>query len=247
MVKLSLNNPFSDAPVYYREVTGSTMDDAKNDASSGISHGTIYRAGFQEKGRGRIRGREWNSESGLNLMFTIVLRRSEIQQELNFLPLIAGVSLTRAVGEVSRLDFKLKWPNDLLLGGFKCAGILCEADSEYFYCGIGVNCNQKDFPLVIKDRATSLSKLCLREIDLDELQSSIIRKFKYYLESGDLWRSDLEDLLYKRDQIIEIIPGQAGSDKKITGKNLGIGADGQLIVELFDGKLVEIYAGEIEM
>lgn len=247
MDKISIDNPFSDAPVYYRDVTGSTMDDAKKNASSGILHGTIYRAGFQEKGRGRIRSREWRSEKGLNLMFTLILKRSELTQDLNFLPLMAGVSLTKAAGDVCGSEFHLKWPNDLVHRGLKCAGILCEADSEYFYCGIGVNCNQKEFPPEIAATANSLCNISHREINLDELHISILQKFKEYLESGNLWRSDLEALLYKKNEIIEIMQGQAPSDEKIVGKNLGIGADGQLIVDLLDGNLVEIYAGEIEL
>jgi BirA family biotin operon repressor/biotin-[acetyl-CoA-carboxylase] ligase len=154
MVKLDINNPFSDAPVYYREVTGSTMEDSKKDASRGIVHGTVYSASFQENGRGRIKGRDWISKKGLNLMFTLVLRRSDLKQELNFMPLIAGVSLVSAVCLYTGEDFHLKWPNDLLYNGKKTAGILCEADSEYFYCGMGINCNQIDFNDFIKEHAT---------------------------------------------------------------------------------------------
>ena len=97
------------------------MDDSKNASSGEILHGTVFRAGYQEKGRGRIRGREWKSSSGQNLMFTLVLKRSELTYELNHMPLIAGIALTTAVRKYLELDFKLKWPNDLLYSGKKCA------------------------------------------------------------------------------------------------------------------------------
>lgn len=242
-----MHNPFSDAPVYYREVTGSTMEDSKSDASRGIIHGTVYRAGFQQRGRGRIKGRIWESEKGQNLIFTVVLKRENLKQELNFLPLIAGVALAGSVGELTGRNFELKWPNDLLYKGCKTAGILCEADSEYFYCGMGINCNQKEFPEVINNSATSLFNIIKEKIILDDLLSLILKHFKLYLESGSLWRSELNEILYKKNEIIEVLQGQAGSSLKIRGKNLGIGEDGQLILEQSEGKLMEIYAGEIEL
>jgi BirA family transcriptional regulator, biotin operon repressor / biotin---[acetyl-CoA-carboxylase] ligase len=247
MNRIQIDNPFSDAPVYYRDVTDSTMDDSKNDASEGILHGTVYRAGFQKKGRGRIRGRRWFSTKGLNLTFTLVLKRQELKHELNLMPLIAGMAVTASVCELTGKKFQLKWPNDLLYKGMKCAGILCEADSNYFYCGIGVNCNQTDFAEGIRQNTVSLCEITRSEIDLNKLQTLILKQFRYFLETGDLWRSQLDNFLYKKNDIIEVQQGQADSEDIISGKNIGIGADGQLLIEQSDGKIVEIYAGEIEM
>ncbi|MBI9100663.1 MAG: biotin--[acetyl-CoA-carboxylase] ligase, partial [Spirochaetaceae bacterium] len=197
MEKMNINNPFYEAPVYYRDVTGSTMEDSKKDASRGIFHGTVYRTSYQESGRGRIRGRNWLSTKAQNLMFTLVLKRSKLDFELNYLPLIAGAALTSAVRDYCGKIFYLKWPNDLIYNGKKCAGILCEADSEYFYCGIGVNCNQIEFPTEISHKTISLKSIVNSDIDLDNLNTLILRKFKYFLEKGDEWRNSVESFLYK--------------------------------------------------
>jgi len=242
-----MDNPFSDAPVYYRDETGSTMDDSKNAASAGIQHGTVYRAGFQKNGRGRVKGRNWFSEKGLNLTFTMVLKRGELKHNLNLMPLIAGVALTHSVSELIGKRFDLKWPNDLLYNQMKCAGILCEADSNYFYCGIGVNCNQKSFPEEIVKTTISLSQIVRSEIDLNQLQILILGNFRYFLESGDQWRTYFDRSLFRKNEIIGINRGQAESKDLIIGKNMGIGDDGQLLVEQSDGKVVEIFAGEIEL
>ncbi|MDA3810173.1 MAG: biotin--[acetyl-CoA-carboxylase] ligase [Spirochaetaceae bacterium] len=242
-----LQNPFSDAPVYYRDVTGSTMDDSKKKSSRGIHHGTVFQAGFQESGRGRIRGREWFSDKGVNLIFTLVLKRSEIHHELNFLPLIMGIGLTSAVCNLTGEKFHLKWPNDLLYKGRKTAGILCEADSDYFYCGIGLNCNQVEFPLSIKEKVTSLKLITGNSINITKLLIRILRQIQFYLESENLWRENLETFLYKKEEMVEVLIGQAGKGISIIGKILGIGENGQLLLEQNDGIVKEIYAGEIEL
>ncbi|MBN2655765.1 MAG: biotin--[acetyl-CoA-carboxylase] ligase [Spirochaetales bacterium] len=243
----NLNNPFPDAPVYYREVTDSTMDDSKKTAETGIRHGTVFTADFQKQGRGRIKGRVWQSGKGENLMFTLVLRRDELIQELHHLPLIAGAALLIAVEKITGELFNLKWPNDLLFRGKKCAGILCEADSRYFYCGMGINCNQRNFPGEIKDKSTSLGNIIEADINRDAVLLEVLSSFSSLLKSGDLWRSLVGDKLFHSGLKIEVRSGQAGSEKSVIGINRGLGEDGQLLIEDESGSIHEIYAGEIEI
>lgn len=244
-------NPFTDAPVYYREVTGSTMEDSKNAAAEGILHGTVFMAGFQEKGRGRIAGRKWLSEKGENLLFTLVLRRTELVHELNHMPLLAGAALLSAVeimaGTGKSENFRLKWPNDLLYNGRKCSGILSEADSEYFYCGMGVNCNQRKFPGDLEGRGISLSQISGREIAPLELLILVLKQFRRYLDGGELWRDKLMEKLFLYGAPVEVLTGRPGDEKRLSGINMGIGRDGQLLVKGSDGSIKEVYAGEIEI
>lgn len=223
------------------------MDDSKKEASSGILHGTVFRAGYQSQGRGRISGRNWYSLKGQNLLFTLVLRRAMLIHELNHMPLLSGAALLSAVSETTGLEFCLKWPNDLLYKGKKCAGILCEADSEYFYCGIGVNCNQVDFPGDISEKSSSLKLITGRDVSADELLIGILQQFKHLLEAGELWRNIIEKSLNKLGEVINVNAGRADSEEIIKGINRGIGEDGQLLVEKPDGSVSEIYAGEIEI
>jgi len=243
----NLPNPFSNGQVYYRDVTGSTMDDSKKKALDGILHGSIFIAEFQEKGRGRVKGRSWQSGKGESLMFTLVLRRDRLTQELHHMPLLAGAALINASSRYCGEDFSLKWPNDLLFMGKKCAGILCEADGEYFYCGVGINCNQTGFPPEIRDKATSLKIIQGREVDRLSFLWTILDSFKSLLEAGSSWRSVIDSHLYLDGQYMEVLSGQAGSGKIIRGINLGIGEDGQLLIKDERGIVNEIYAGEIEI
>ncbi|MCP4163244.1 MAG: bifunctional biotin--[acetyl-CoA-carboxylase] synthetase/biotin operon repressor, partial [Deltaproteobacteria bacterium] len=139
----------------------------------------------------------------------------------------------------------LKWPNDLLFNGKKTAGILCEADDAYFYGGIGVNCNQVQFPEGLQ-AATSLLQISGAEIDLSALLIRILERLKYYSVKANPWRENFDKILYKKGEMIEIREGQAVEGTLIRGKNLGIGSDGQLLIECKDGNIEEIYAGEIE-
>ena len=247
MQRLDISNPFSDASVYYRDVTGSTMDDSKKDSSKGILHGTVYQAGFQKKGRGRIKGRKWVSDAGLNLTFTLILKRSDLKHELNLMPLLMGTGLTSALTQMTGKEFKLKWPNDVLYNGRKTAGILCEANSEYFFCGIGVNCNQVEFPEDLADKAVSLKKLTGLSIEHSSLLKIILKEIHLYINSGDMWRENLEKQLYKSGEFVEVYEGRADASTVIKGEILGIGEDGQLLLRQLNGIISEIYAGEIEL
>jgi len=223
------------------------MEDSKKKAREGILHGSLFIAEFQEKGRGRITGRTWQSGKGENVMFTLVLRKERIAQELHHMPLLAGAALVKAASLYCGDSFSLKWPNDLLYEGKKCAGILCEADGEYFYCGIGVNCNQTEFPPEIREKATSIKIILGKEVNRMSLLRTILDSIKSLLESGNLWRSIVDRHLYLSGQYMEVLSGQAGSGKIIKGTNLGIGEDGQLLIKDEKGIIREIYAGEIEI
>ena len=72
-VQLDIANPFGAAPVYFIEETGSTMEEAVMLAERGVPAGTVIRAGFQSRGRGRIPGRVWSADAGGNLLFTLIL------------------------------------------------------------------------------------------------------------------------------------------------------------------------------
>lgn len=243
----NLENPFFDAPVYYREVTDSTMKDSKRMADKGIPHGTVFLSDFQSNGRGRIKGRKWISHKGENLLFTLVLNRNMIEQEIHHMPLLAGAALLDAVQKYTGSSFSLKWPNDLLWRGKKCSGILCEADNVYFYCGIGVNCNQKNFPDELKNKSSSLKMINGENIETSRLLEQILNSFHKLLNGGESWRNFVEKSLYRTGEIIEVLMGQADSGSLIRGINMGIGEEGQLLLRDKKGVIHEIFAGEIEI
>jgi BirA family biotin operon repressor/biotin-[acetyl-CoA-carboxylase] ligase len=141
------------------ERVGSTNDAAAAWARAGAPEGAVVLAEAQEQGRGRV-GRTWHSPPGENLYLSLVLRPPRPPHVLPPLTLAAGLAvfdLCAALG----LGPELKWPNDVLLGGKKVAGVLTEMSSEaervlHVVLGLGLNVNATKFPPALRDRATSL-------------------------------------------------------------------------------------------
>jgi len=143
-----------------RTAVPSTNDEAKSLARAGAPPGTAVIAGAQTAGRG-TKGRAWASPPGLGLYLSVILEPPA--PALALLPLAAGLAAREAVSRAAGLEAGLKWPNDLLWGGRKLGGILCESGftgGELDYCvvGVGINVGQEaaDFPPGLRDTAVSL-------------------------------------------------------------------------------------------
>ena len=119
--------------------TGSTNTDCAARARAGAPEGLVLAAEEQAAGRGRL-GRTWLSPPRAALTFSVLLRPAGVPPaQRGWLPLLAGVATATAVRHVSGLDARLKWPNDLLIGPRKLAGILAEQSGDAVIVGIGVN------------------------------------------------------------------------------------------------------------
>jgi len=121
---------FSDSDfniLYYPELP-STMDTAKDLARKNCPDLTVVVAGRQTQGRGRLQ-RQWRSDDG-GLYFTMVLRPDLpvlLSSRVNFL---ASLTLARVLRELYRIDAAVKWPNDILVDGYKISGMLSELEAE---------------------------------------------------------------------------------------------------------------------
>ena len=203
MKRLAIHNPWPGAPVYFRRRTASTMEEARRLFESGCPDGTVVLTDFQTLGRGRITGRSWIAEAGKNLLFTLVLRTESgaggIGAAAQRLPLVAGLALALSVEDLYGLSVQLKWPNDLLVGERKLAGILCEAlvqgSSLGLLVGIGLNCNQMTFPRELESKVTSLARVLDRQISNPNLLEEVLRKLKASLEDED-WHAKVLARLY---------------------------------------------------
>ncbi|HEX3492850.1 MAG TPA: biotin--[acetyl-CoA-carboxylase] ligase, partial [Streptosporangiaceae bacterium] len=122
--------------------TGSTNDDLLAAARAGAAEGTVLAAEHQTRGRGR-QGRQWVSPTGSALIFSVLLRPVEVPPaDRGWLPLLTGVAVARALREVAGVDAALKWPNDVLAGEGKLAGILAEQAGQAIVVGVGLNVAQ---------------------------------------------------------------------------------------------------------
>jgi BirA family biotin operon repressor/biotin-[acetyl-CoA-carboxylase] ligase len=117
-------------------VTGSTNADLLR---RGGAEGQVLAAESQVAGRGRM-GRSWVSEPGASLTFSVLLRPVSVPAaRRGWLPLLTGVAVACAVRDVSGVAAALKWPNDVLAGSRKLAGILAEQSGDAVVIGIGLN------------------------------------------------------------------------------------------------------------
>jgi len=119
--------------------TGSTNEDLLAAARAGAAEGAVLVAEDQTRGRGR-QGRTWVSVPGAALTFSVLLRPVAVPPAAwGWLPLLTGVAVTRALRAITGVEAVLKWPNDVLVGGAKLAGILAEQAGDAIVVGVGVN------------------------------------------------------------------------------------------------------------
>src|SRR5215469_9764608 len=119
--------------------TGSTNEDLLRRARDGAPEGAVLVAEAQTSGRGR-QGRSWQSQPGAALTFSLLVRPVTVPQSaMGWLPLLTGVATATAVRRVTGLQAGLKWPNDVLIGDGKLAGILAEQSAGAVIVGTGLN------------------------------------------------------------------------------------------------------------
>jgi BirA family transcriptional regulator, biotin operon repressor / biotin---[acetyl-CoA-carboxylase] ligase len=136
--------------------TGSTNADLLAAAREGAREGVVLAAEAQTAGRGRM-GRRWTSPPRAGLTFSVLLRPYGVPAALlGWVPLLAGVAVAAGVRDVTAVHPRLKWPNDVLAGEAKLAGILAERSGSAVVVGIGINVYQRRADLPPNAAATSL-------------------------------------------------------------------------------------------
>src|SRR5258706_11021742 len=144
------------------EQTTSTNDVIEKLARDGVKEGVVIFAESQTRGRGRL-GRKWISPEHKGLWFSVLLRPDLRPQEATQLTVASATALRRAIEAETGLKPEIKWPNDILIGGKKVAGILTEMGAEvdrvkHIILGIGVDVNldADELPADLLQTATSL-------------------------------------------------------------------------------------------
>lgn len=146
---------------YEHELT-STNTVLKELASQGAPHGSLCLCDLQTAGKGRL-GRLWTSPAGEGLWCSVLLRPQLKPQDAPFITLCTAMALAQAIDELCGTQVRIKWPNDLVLCGKKCCGILTEmaADPdtvEYVVVGTGINLHPMAYPPELAEKAISLEE-----------------------------------------------------------------------------------------
>ena len=170
------------------QTLGSTNTAAMQWADDGTPEGSVVITEYQTAGRGR-QGHTWQADAGHNLMFSVVLRPSLPPARLNLITLAASIATVEAVEAFTTpLRAALKWPNDVLLEGYKCCGMLLESTlagtgEATVILGIGLNVNQPAFPPELESQATSLLLQTGRQIPRAALLADLIGRLERHYEA----------------------------------------------------------------
>ncbi len=245
MEQVNIDNPFNSAPVYHVGETESTMKDAETLVEAGKPSGSLVFADYQTKGRGRIAGRIWESGRCKNLLCTIIFKKGDFPFAPSILPLLAGLGVAKTLERFYSLVPEIKWPNDILVDGEKICGILCEAKKDTLFCGMGLNCNQLEFPGCLKGKAASIKSLTGRDVSLLEVLGNLLKGLKESFAS-EKWNRELNKRLYRREKNI-LIKGNPNSGDRIKGTIKEVNQEGHLVFIPENSNIpVSVLSGEIE-
>ncbi len=223
--------------VHYRLI-GSTNARARELAAAGAPHGTLVTAAEQSAGRGR-QGRTWTAPAGRALLCSVLVRDPPA-----LLPLAAGVAVAEAVAEVVAevvgSEARLKWPNDVLVGGRKVAGILVEGRPQEGWAVVGIGLNvavrHADFPAELRETAGTLG---LEADAIEPTLSALLSRLERWVAAD---AGELVDAVRARDALLGRPVRWAGG----RGVGAGIDAGGRLLVET-DAGTVALDAGEVHL
>ncbi len=233
------------------EVTGSTNADLLARAAAGAAEGTVLAAEAQTAGRGRM-GRTWVSPPAAALMFSVLLRPAAVPPgRRGWVPLLSGLAVAAAVRALTGVDARLKWPNDVLVGDRKLAGILAEQAADAIVVGTGINVSTTRAELPV-ETATSLALEGAAGTSRPELLVAVLGEIQHrYLawaggaSPGDPDACGLRAEYRRRSATlgrrvrVEFPGGDTAS-----GTALDVDADGRLVISGADGPLA-VSAGDV--
>jgi BirA family transcriptional regulator, biotin operon repressor / biotin---[acetyl-CoA-carboxylase] ligase len=218
-------------PRLHHRVTGSTSTVARALAAAGAPHGTLVTAGEQRAGRGR-QGRTWSAPPGRALLMSVVLRAWP-----DLVPMVGALAVADVAGEHARI----KWPNDVLLGERKLAGVLGErrAQEGWAVLGIGINVavRVQDLPPELHDRAATLG---LEPAAIEPMLASLLRALERRLAQPT---AEILDAVRARDALCG--RGVRWADGE--GVAEGIADTGRLLVRAAHGAPIALDAGEVHL
>ena len=252
-IRVGLTTKWLGRIIYFHDAVESTNLLAIELAQQGAPEGTVVLADQQLGGRGRG-SRSWHSPAGVGIYCSIVLRPKTAAAKAQFITLMAGVSIVKAIARCTGLSPRVKWPNDVLINERKVAGILLESrmsgrqiDHSVIGFGINVNNGSADLPEDIRVKASSLLMELRKPVDrgtlLIDIFSELERLYHVFQDEDfpiilEQWRQSSSTLgqkvrIWQKDEATE-------------GIAVDLSEDGGLVVRLEGGKQTVIHAGDVE-
>jgi BirA family biotin operon repressor/biotin-[acetyl-CoA-carboxylase] ligase len=227
--------------VHLLDTTPSTNDVALGLAGQGEPAVVIARN--QTRGRGRFR-RPWFSDTGSLTASLLLFTDAPGFPPAAHVTTLAGLAAARAVEQVTGLKALVRWPNDVVLGDKKLAGILCEGRRNAIAVGIGLNVNQRSFPDDIPE-AGSLAQLAGREFEpLDvlhafatELETALAAAGRGELPALLAAVKERSAVMHRRVEVQTLL-------RRHVGTVVDLDAEGRIVLRTDAGRLVVIGAGQ---
>jgi BirA family biotin operon repressor/biotin-[acetyl-CoA-carboxylase] ligase len=228
----------------------STNNYAKQLARENAENGTAVVADYQTAGRGRL-GRSFISPKGTGIYLSVIIRNNMSVSSAQLITSCAAVAAAEAIEELCGCDVKIKWVNDLFLGGRKICGILTESSLgtvvgtlEYVIIGIGVNVYslKGHIDSELEKIASSIEDETGKRISRSRLCAVLLEKLEMHLEKIES-REFIKE--YQRRSMIigeTVIIEEKGKSR--TGKAVSIADDAGLTIKFDDGEIRTINSGE---
>lgn len=242
--------------IEHLDITDSTNSYARENAArlwaaAGDAEAIVVYADGQTAGRGQ-RGNVWQSQTGENLLASIVVRPAALPVHSQFaLSQAIALSLCAAMGYMN-VNTLLKWPNDIYAGERKLAGILVELDCcgplvEQAVIGVGLNVNQEHFAPMDKV-PVSMKMLTGEACDVEEVLGVLLDSFSYYyslLESGNypLLAADYKAHLLGYKKVMRYRDSVSEFDARI----VNVESNGYLCLQCTDGSTRTYAFKEVEL
>jgi BirA family biotin operon repressor/biotin-[acetyl-CoA-carboxylase] ligase len=235
------------------DIVASTNTLLAERAAAGAASGTVIAAERQERGRGRL-GRPWHTELGGAITVSLLWRFNQGAAALAGLSLAAGVALVRALEGLGARDLKLKWPNDVLWGGGKLAGMLLEMQGDALgpsavVIGIGINVRLSE---VVRSRidqpVADLETACDCTIDRSVALGAVLAELTTTLDAFERagfapLRVEWERHHVHQDKPVAVMLPDGTSHYGIAR---GVGEDGALLFEE-EGAVRRLHSGELRL
>ncbi len=225
---------------WYAQI-GSTNAEALAWLHDGAPAGALVLADEQLQGRGR-HGRGWHTPAGAALAVSLILLPAV--EELPHMTMLGALAIAELASAVGARDVSLKWPNDVLVGGRKLAGVLCEAvwqgdQLTGAVLGMGINVRVDFRGSALEGQATSLETECGRSLERAQLLVHLLERVEHWLGQADsegiyhTWRARL------------CLPTEPVLINGLRGVPEGVAPDGALILRDADGALHQLHGGEL--
>ncbi len=239
----------------YLEEVDSTNSEAERQIAAGAQTPLVIVAARQSRGRGRL-GRAWYSADTGNLYTTFVFRPNLPPARMPKFTLWMGVSLCALLNERFGIPARVKWPNDLVIGGKKVAGMLTEAriDADHtrdliFGLGLNIAGDLSAFPEEVRAIATSLSEAAGKVLPVNGVTAQVVTRAlegyeefvtgRYEVGFRGMW--ERYDALRGREVTAQ------RHQNPVTGVACGLDESGALLLRRADGKLEAIQAGDVTL